>query len=319
MNRPAVSVVIPTFNRAATLPRALDSVIAQTCPDWEIIVVDDGSTDATSNVLNAYKVRLGQRLITIRQKNSGCSAARNRGVDFARGTFVAFLDSDDEFLPQKLARQLELFSLRPHLHFVFSDYAFVDLNGTRCDSALKTKFPHARNVSRSPVAHGLHELGGDLYDRLLRGYFIATIVGMVRRDRLDGVRFNENLCYAEEWLFYLELARRGPAGFIDEPLALHHFTPNSLTRTDKTRNLRRQCALFRAMKSAWPNLPTHQRRIIHGHLATACGQLAGHLRTTGHNVRAWPHLGASFWHRLHAGIAPPTNEAAGQVTPLPAR
>lgn len=299
MNRPAISVIIPTYNRAEFLPRALDSVIVQTYRDWEIIVVDDGSTDTTPRILDSYRARLGDRLIHVRQENSGCSAARNRGIELSRGAFIAFLDSDDEFLPQKLERQVGLLALRPSVDFVYSDYSFIDLEGVRCDSALSAKFPSAREVPLQHVAPGLYEAGPELFDALLRGYFIATIVGLVRREVLGAaIRFNAGLSYAEEWLFYLTLSRSFRAGFVDEPLALHHYTANSLTRSDKLRNLKRQCELFKVMHSTFPELSRYQRSLIDGHLARAHGQLATHLRRTGQLAQGLLCSAKAFRYRL---------------------
>jgi glycosyltransferase involved in cell wall biosynthesis len=301
MTRPTVSVIIPTYNRADTLSRAIDSVIAQTFLDWELVVVDDGSVDGTPHILEEYHARLVSRFISVRQGNRGCSAARNRGIELCRGRFVAFLDSDDEFLPHKLSRQVELFSACPELSFVYGDYAFVDLEGQRTDSALNTKFPLARRVSTRIVAAGLHATGSELFETLLHGYFIATIVGLVRREALGEIRFDERLSYAEEWLFYLRLARAGRAGFVDEPLALHHFTRNSLTRTDKCRNMVRQCELFHAMKKQFPDLALHETAIVNGHLANAHSQLANHLRSTGNPARALVSAARAYYYRCQQG------------------
>lgn len=99
-----VTVVIPTFNRHYCVGRAIESVLAQTHPKWELIVVDDGSTDGTPERLASF----GDAIKVIRQTNQGPSAARNAGIRAARGEFVAFLDSDDEWMPDKLERQLDL-------------------------------------------------------------------------------------------------------------------------------------------------------------------------------------------------------------------
>ena len=105
-----VSVVIPTYNRAALLPRAIDSVSAQTFPDWEIVLVDDGSTDGTVLLAAQYQARFAERFRYIRQEHAGCCAARNRGIEAARGDLVALLDADDYFaLPTKLAEQAACF------------------------------------------------------------------------------------------------------------------------------------------------------------------------------------------------------------------
>ena len=106
---PRVSVIIPTYNRGWTLQAAMDSVLAQTYLDFELIVVDDGSSDDTAEILAAY----GPEVKRIRQANAGVSAARNTGIRAARGELVAFLDSDDRWLPDKLKVQVDFFAVRP--------------------------------------------------------------------------------------------------------------------------------------------------------------------------------------------------------------
>lgn len=313
MSAPVISIIIPTYNRASTLSRAIESVQAQTTSDWELIVVDDGSTDSTPDVLEGHAARMGDRLMVIRQQNCGCSAARNRGIEHARGEFLAFLDSDDEFLPHKLARQKELFAAFPQLDFVYSDYSFVDLDGQRTSSAFDAKFPIARSVSCNEIAKGLYVAGTELFSTLLQGYFIATIVGMIRRASLGNTRFDNNLSYAEEWLFFLRLARTRRGGFVDEPLALHHFTEGSLTRSDKARNLTRQCELFHAMAAQFPDLCESDEQVVVQHLARSYAQLARHCQRTGSRARALIHTARSHYYRRKAGFA------ANQVGPSMAR
>ena len=274
MSGPNVSVIIPTYNRAQLLPRALDSVVAQSYCDWEIILVDDGSTDDTDAIIHGYTERLGDRFVSIKQENRGSSAARNRGIDAARGRFIAFLDSDDEFLPTKLQRQLALFQRCPSLGFVYSDYAIIDLSGKRQESVFDGKFPRARAVASREVSPGLYVCEGSLFDDLIGGYFIATIVGMVRREVLGStVRFDPRIAYAEEWLFYLQVAKRCAAGFVDEPLSLHHFVPDSLARSDKHRNTLRFRQVLRAIEESFNDLTYRQRATLDRQLARVCLQL----------------------------------------------
>ena len=275
MRTPSVSIIIPTFNRATLLPRALDSVIAQTVSDWEIVVIDDGSTDDTSAVLGRYRARLGDRLICVRQYNRGCSAARNVGLSVARGRFAAFLDSDDEYRPVKLERQLALFDLRPDLALVFSDMDCVDTEGRSSEPLFQMVARSISCVATETVGPNLNVCTGDLFDVLIRGYFIPTIVGMVRRDVAGrDARFPEQHAYAEEWLYYLRVARSRRVGFVNERLCIHHHTAGSLARSDKRRNVQRYYQILRAIERDFADLTSSQRKSVRAQLADACRQLA---------------------------------------------
>ena len=105
---PKVSVIIPTYNRAEYLPDAIDSVLAQTFRDFEVIIIDDGSTDNTREIIEKYIKRYPQIIRPFYQMNSGASVARNKGIEEARGEYIAFLDSDDVWLSKKLERQVSV-------------------------------------------------------------------------------------------------------------------------------------------------------------------------------------------------------------------
>ena len=139
---PAVSVMIPVHNRRDPIARAVDSVLAQTFRDFELIVVDDGSDDGTGEVLAAY----GDRLTVIRQERAGVSAARNRGVAASRGPLLAFLDSDDWWLPEKLAAQVEFFRTRPDAALCQTEELWLR-NGRRVNPGTRHKKRTARPSS----------------------------------------------------------------------------------------------------------------------------------------------------------------------------
>ncbi|MEG4036015.1 glycosyltransferase [Microcoleus sp. S36b_A4] len=122
---PQVSVVIPAYNCADYVGQAVDSVLHQTYANWEIIVIDDGSKDDTRLVLEKY----GDRIRYIYQQNQGVSIARNHGIELARGEFIAFLDADDYFFPDKLAAQMAVFAARPNLGIVHSGWRLVNSIG----------------------------------------------------------------------------------------------------------------------------------------------------------------------------------------------
>lgn len=173
-----VSIVMPAWNSAQTLPRAIDSVLEQTWPQREIIVVDDGSTDATLSVLAGY----GDKLRIVSQPNRGPSSARNCGLREAQGQYVAFLDADDHWLPKKLERQVALLDAQPDIGFCSTATAVVDSQGevvrnwpcrNAADPLLETLFMHSAAVSGSTSSvlarrELLLEVGG--FDEHLRGF-----------------------------------------------------------------------------------------------------------------------------------------------------
>ena len=271
---PTVSVVLPTFHRAGLLPRAVRSVVGQTFGSWEVIIVDDGSTDETADVVAGLRTEVGDRLVFVQQSHAGASVARNTGIERARGRFVAFLDSDDEFLPDKLKRQVAMFERRPDLGLVFSDMSFEMVDGAWHASAFERCSPIVRDVPAEDLGDGQRVCGPQFVDYLVRRYFIPTITGMVRRDVLDDdVRFLPGQCYSEEWLFFLEVARRSRCGFIDAPLSVQHCQPGSVSLSSVWRNIDQQCRALREIRRRFPGVSRAARRAVRDQLAFCCRQL----------------------------------------------
>jgi glycosyltransferase involved in cell wall biosynthesis len=123
---PLVSVIVPTFNRARLIAEALASIEAQTLSDWEVIVIDDGGTDRTDQVVQDWTRRVKQDVTYVRQENQGPGAARNNGLDRARGRYVAFLDSDDLWIPHHLEQCVAALEAHPEIGWVFSASRMVD-------------------------------------------------------------------------------------------------------------------------------------------------------------------------------------------------
>lgn len=321
--QPVVSVIIPTFNRAGLLPRAIESVIAQTFGDWELIVVDDGSTDDTAGVIRPYANELGERFVYLRQRNRGSSHARNAGIEAGVGQFVAFLDSDDQFLPHKLSRQLALFASAPQLGLVYSDYAYVDLEGMRHPSAFDTKCAKAREVTSTPVGDRLRVCDSTLFDTLLEHYFISTITGMIRREVLTpALRFPSGIAYAEEWVFYLKAVACCRAGFVDEALSLHHFVEGSLARRCAGENAMQFTRTVEAIENAFPDLTARQRQILDDHKARSFRQVGYDAHRDGRYGDAARAFARSFKCAPRLGVLAETGDSLwrGLTGPkLPAR
>ncbi|EMA66962.1 glycosyl transferase family protein [Halorubrum aidingense JCM 13560] len=215
---PRVSVIIPTYNRAETLARAVDSALAQTVDDIEVLVVDDGSTDGTQALIEDGEDPRVRYLA--HDTNRGVSAARNTGVEAARGDYVAFLDSDDEWLPRKLDRQLSVLDDRGEGWVgVYCDIVSTGLSvgGRIAGAASEAVFR-----SRAP-----REGGQELAEALLS---MQVFMGpgstlLVERDVITSTGgFDEGLSIYEDWDLVLRVLSVGKLAYVDEPLAVTHFT-----------------------------------------------------------------------------------------------
>lgn len=196
-----VSTIIPTYNNEATLAQAIDSALAQDFEGQEIIVVNDGSTDATRSVIESY----GQRIVALEQENAGPSAARNRAIDKAAGKYIAFLDADDVWLPGRLSKTVAALERNPQAALVFSDYAQIDRAGVlQQSSSVPIALAHAPSM-----------------DEMLTHWWpiLPTTVTMPRSIwRRCGGFYVGARCFEDVFLFIL--AREcGEFEFLGEPLA----------------------------------------------------------------------------------------------------
>ena len=218
----AVSVIVPTFNRAALIGQTIDSILAQTAPPAEVIVVDDGSTDDTAALIRRYGAPVRYHRVKDREGgNIGPSAARNVGVSLAASPWIAFCDSDDLWLPSKLERQLHLHTLCPTVEFSFTDSTYFSPDQWE-DSPLFTRAPAGFWEPQRRCVHGtiwLYEIS--LYDRVIRFQpaLVSTLLMSKRRfERLGGYdeRFSKGLC--EDLEFALRNLGDPPIGVLAEPL-----------------------------------------------------------------------------------------------------
>jgi glycosyltransferase involved in cell wall biosynthesis len=196
---PQVSVIIPTYNRGWVIKDAIESVLAQDFKDFELIVVDDGSTDHTPEILISYQkdVRI------IRQNNQGVSAARNRGIETASGRFIAFLDSDDLWLPQKLSHQVEFFNATPGALICQTEEIWI-----RNDIRVNPKKRHKK-------------LSGMIFEPSLALCLISPSAVMLQRKLFDKVGiFDEKLPACEDFDLWLRISCRYPVYLIDIPLII---------------------------------------------------------------------------------------------------
>ncbi len=213
-----ISVIIPAYNSASYICRAIDSVLAQTFPAHEIIVVDDGSTDTTSDKVASY----GDRVRLIRQLNAGPGAARNRGIEAATGNWIAFLDADDEYLPDRLKSSVELLESNPDLAWCAGNYIkYLD----------KNNMPDTTYHKSDSVVYD------DFFQALLKGDFVCTITVLVKKTvLLDCGLFRTDIRYGEDTDLWWRLGYSYPAyGYIRQPLAIYYMDiSGSLARSKRT-------------------------------------------------------------------------------------
>lgn len=211
-----ISVIIPAYNAAPTIERALDSVLAQDYDALDIIVVDDCSTDATAAVAARY-AGCGVRLVRL-DPGRGAAGARNAGIDAARGDLVAFLDADDEWLPGKLRKQAALLADNPRAVLVSCGSRIISPDGINLGNIYGDLKPAA---------------GPDAWRTLLAYNFITTpSVLTYRQALLDAGGFDPALKVAEDQDMWLKLSMTGELAYVDEFLVLVHMMPNSLSSGD---------------------------------------------------------------------------------------
>jgi glycosyltransferase involved in cell wall biosynthesis len=241
-----VSVIIPTYNRERTIERAVDSVLAQTWQSIELIVVDDGSVDRTVDILARY----GNRIVVIKQKNQGPSAARNTGIKAATGEIVAFLDSDDSWLPEKIERQVHLLQRTAN-----QGAGCCVCNANMVYSNGKTVTSFAVAGLEASQSEGVWLNPAEI---LVTRFLFFNQVVTVRRDWLERSGFfRSDLRILEDYDLALRLSLLGPWAFISDPLVVWHGgEENSLSKTvsDSDSNIRAYNILVSLRDSKWGGL-----------------------------------------------------------------
>jgi glycosyltransferase involved in cell wall biosynthesis len=229
----AVSVIIPTYNRAEVVPRAVKSALGQCLPGDEVIVVDDGSTDHTERALAPFAGRIRY----LRTSNRGAGSARNRGIHAARNPLLAFLDSDDEWMPGKLQLQRSLMQALPGVQACFSDFCVCDWrtgdhhwygrnwHGDRrsWDEILGPGVPFS---SLCPLPASVSDFAvhvGDLYPATMREGYVFTSTVMARRAPNGSVvHFSEDIPFHEDYVYFALLARTGDVAYMNCETAWQH-------------------------------------------------------------------------------------------------
>lgn len=199
---PAITAIIPTHNRASWLRESVESVLNQSYQDFELVVVDDGSTDQTPEILSAYAQ---QCQVLTHSQNQGVSAARNTAIRQTDSDWVAFLDSDDQWLPQKLERQMQMIGMNPEICVNFTDEIWIR-NGKRVN-------PKKKHEKKQ----------GWIFQPSLSLCLMAPSTILIRRDVLEVTGlFDETLPVCEDYDLWLKITARFPVHLLNEKLMIRH-------------------------------------------------------------------------------------------------
>ena len=275
-----VSIVVPTYNRASLLPRCIQSVLEQTYCDFELIIVDDGSTDNTASIVSQFN---DPRILYLQQKeNMGAQRARNIGIKAAQSELIAFQESDDEWFPENLEKKVDLMRRAPqNIGVIYSQFYKIHKGGE------KVLWP-PKNIRK---------LSGNLLEELSRGNFITDQAAVVRKTVFSDVGlFDESLPGMQEWDMWLRVAQKYDFLFIKEPLLITYYTDNSITSHSEWR-LRGREIIFNKHSKIFRRYP----RILAMHAYTI-----GNARALRGNIKmARTYLGIAFrirpWNIKYAG------------------
>lgn len=214
MPEPRVAVIIPCYNSQTTIAETLDSVFRQSFDDLCVIAVNDGSVDGTVGILKEFAQCFPEKMFVITQPNCGQTVAKNVGINKSQSDFIAFLDSDDLWAPDKLEKQLALMAARPGTGLCYTAARQIDMQGAVVGHI---------GVSASHRGRCVNEL-------ILRNNIVASSV-LVRRKAIEGAGlFDEHLRACENWDLWIRIARDYAVEFIDEPLTSYRVHPNNMSK-----------------------------------------------------------------------------------------
>ena len=275
-----VSVVIATFNTGRYLPQAVQSVLSQTYSNVEILIIDDGSTDDTAQIIRRWEQ--DERVRVYRQPNGGQAQARNRGVALSKGQYVAFLDADDEWLSHKLSRQMPLFT-NPQVGVVYSEYECMDGEG--------------RSLPKPPT----RMYRGRITAALLIDNFVSFQTAVVRRECLERHgAFDESVRMGDDYDLWLRLSAHYEFDFIPQPTARYRVWSGQMSKNYRRRYesaihtmrrfLERNPGLVSAgqIRAAWAHTYTGRGNNTLWHERKRAAAMQDYLRALSFRPHHWP-------------------------------
>lgn len=233
---PLISVITPAYNAERFIGDTIDSVLDQTYANWEMVIVDDRSTDNTTTIVEEYRKRDNRIKLIVLEENSGSAVARNTAMENAKGRYIAFLDSDDRWLPEKLEKQLH-FMQEKDIAFSFTTYVRILEDGTKTNAVSST--PESVN-----------------YDDLMKRCVIGCLTVMLDRDKVGHLKM-VNIRTRQDYVYWLTITKKGFLAYgLPEILAEYRLVGNSIS-SNKWKAAKRNWYVFRKIekqslpKSIW--------------------------------------------------------------------
>jgi GT2 family glycosyltransferase len=313
-----ISIVLPTYNRAYCLGETLQSIQSQTYTNWEVLVIDDGSTDRSADVVRDMQ-KHDTRIKYHYQRNGGVCAARNAGLRIARGDWIAFLDSDDAWLPWKLAAQAACMERLPEVGMIWTDMIGVTADGTVVsDNYLRRFYSAYRRIGEERIfqhARSFAELApelsrseavlrtavvrwGDVYSSMIVGNLVHTSTVLIRRERARAVGlFDERYRTGEDYDFHLRTCYEGPVALLDAPSIRYRVAggDDQLTATQYRSEIARNGLATRlAAIRRDPARISLPPRALRTAIARAHAMVADELFESGELAAARPHFARSI-------------------------
>lgn len=294
---------MPTYNCASFINNAIDSVLYQTCKDFEIFVVDDGSTDKTLDILNKY----GSKIKYVYQKHSGQQEARKKGLEICSGRYIAFLDADDYWLPDKLEKQIEFMELCPDLDLIFSD--FTNFN----EQGLFNKSHFRNNLSLMSIpSHMIEEVKNnykkfikDITYYYLKGNFVLPSTILIKREVCVSLYIlDAKYSPREMYGFFTKNMHRTKIGFVDESLTRRRIHSNNITYNKVADFYNNTISICHSALN-YPWISKHSRKFLRNEIPKSYFKLGIYYFVKGEVIKARESFKKSFrslTHFFSAGI-----------------
>jgi glycosyltransferase involved in cell wall biosynthesis len=255
---PQVSVIMPCFNHALFVGESIEAVLAQSAREFELIVVDDCSRDSSREVIERYVRSDGRVRAIYHETNLGASRSRNDGIRVAQGAYIAFCDADDVWMPQKLARQIELLEKNPTHDVAYCDALIINETGEETGERFSDEFPVPGNGT------------GRLFDKLCTRNFVNMQTVVLRRTCIVDVgNFDEHIKWVEDWWFWLRVSYQHSFIYANEALAKYRVHQRSTGRVQRKGYKANRVKVFHRTLRQYPGIPSKLKSEIYYHLGVA--------------------------------------------------